>query len=181
MPGLDKTHGLTRGYVQVYSGAGKGKTTAALGLALRAAGAGLRVFFAQFIKGRHYSEIEALERFSDRIVVRQYGRGRFIKGRPSPEDIAAARRGLAEAVEALASGEYDVVILDEANVAAFYELFSVDDLLALVDARPERVELVITGRNAPEKLVERADVVTEMTEVKHYYHQGVKARKGIEE
>lgn len=170
-----------RGYVQVYTGDGKGKTTAAIGLAVRAAGAGLRVFLAQFIKGRRYSEIAALERFDDLITVRQYGRGCFIRGKPSQEDIDAAEKGLAEVRQVLAAGERDIVILDEANCAVDCGLFPVEELLALVDAKPDAVELVITGRKAHEKLMDRADLVTEMREVKHFYHQGVKARKGIEE
>ena len=108
-----------RGCIQVYTGDGKGKTTAALGLALRAAGAGLRVFIAQFIKGMHYSELVALERFSDLITIRQYGRGCFIRGEPSEEDRRAAVEGLARAAEVIRSGGYDIVILDEANVANF--------------------------------------------------------------
>lgn len=171
---------LPRGCIQVYTGNGKGKTTAALGLALRAAGAGLRTFLAQFIKAGSYSEIAALERFSDLITLKQYGRGRFIRGEPSPEEIEAARRGLREAGEALASGNYDLVILDEANPAAKAGLFSPDDLLRLMDAKPESVELVLTGRDAAPEVLDRADLVTEMREVKHYFAKGVQARKGIE-
>lgn len=169
-----------RGYVQVYTGDGKGKTTAALGLALRAAGAGLRVFIAQFAKGTHYAELDALKRFEGQIEVRQYGRGRFIRGEPSEEDVAAARRGLEEAKAVLASGDYAVVILDEANIATHFGLFSVDELLAAIEAKPEAVELVLTGRRADPRIVERADLVTEMREVKHFYADGVTARKGIE-
>ena len=169
-----------RGCVQVYTGDGKGKTTAALGLALRAAGAGLHVFIAQFIKGIHSSELDALQRYSDLITIRQYGRGGFIRKEPEPEDIEAAEKGLAEARAAIESGEYDVVILDEANVAVHFGLFGVEELLALLDVRPEQVELVITGRKAPAELIARADLVTEMREVKHYYAAGVAARRGIE-
>jgi cob(I)alamin adenosyltransferase len=169
------------GYVQVYTGDGKGKTTAALGLALRAAGAGLKVFVAQFLKSGATSEIAALERFGDAIVCRQYGRGQFIRDKPSPEDIAAARNGLDEARKIVAAGDHDVVILDEANVATFFGAFSVQDLLAVIDAKPESVELVITGRRADQRIIARADLVTEMREVKHYYRQGVASRKGIED
>jgi cob(I)alamin adenosyltransferase len=171
---------LKTGYVHVYTGDGKGKTTAALGLALRAAGAGLRILFAQFIKGMRCSELEALERFSDRITVRQYGRGRFLQGAPTAEDIRGARRGLAEIDHALRAGDYDVVILDEANVAVQCGLFTVDALLALIAAKPESAELVFTGRYAAAALLDRADVVTEMREVKHYYQRGIQARVGIE-
>ncbi len=169
-----------RGYVQIYTGDGKGKSTAAIGLALRAAGAGLHVFIAQFVKSGRYSEVEALERFSDLIVCRQYGRGCWLRGKPSGEDVKAAREALVEIREIIQSGDYEVVILDEANIATWFELFSVEELLDLIDVKPERVELVFTGRRADPRLIERADLVTEMREVKHYYQQGVLARKGIE-
>ncbi len=168
------------GYVQVYTGNGKGKTTAASGLALRAAGAGLRVFIAQFVKGRRYSEIEALERFSDRITVKQYGREYFIWKAPKKEDTEAAWAGLEEVQKVLCSGDYNLVILDEANIATHFGLFSAEDLLALIDLKPPEVELVITGRNVDPRVLERADLVTEMREIKHYYTRGVQARKGIE-
>jgi cob(I)alamin adenosyltransferase len=171
---------MMEGYVQVYTGEGKGKTTAALGLALRAAGAGLRVFFAQFIKSAAYSEIKALERYSDRISVRQFGRGCFIRGNPSQADVDLARQALGAINDALRSGDYDVVIADEANVAFGCRLVSEADLIGLIDARPPHVELVLTGRNAPQGVIERADLVTEMKNVKHYYEKGVAARKGIE-
>lgn len=169
-----------RGYVQVYTGDGKGKTTAAIGLAVRAAGAGLRVYLAQFIKQRRYNEIRALEVFGDQIVCRQYGRGCWLRGKPSDEDIRLARQGLDEVQGIIGSGEYQLVILDEANVATWFGLFAVEDLLNLIDVKPERVELVFTGRKADPRLVERADLVTDMREVKHYYRQGVPAREGIE-
>lgn len=168
-----------RGYVQVYTGDGKGKTTAALGLALRAAGAGLRVFIGQFAKGMKYSELNALERFPE-IEVRRYGRGCFIYREPEPADVEAAQAGLAEARAELASGHWDIVILDEANIATHFELISVEDLLAVIEEKPEGVELVITGRRADPRVIEAADLVTEMREVKHYYADGVPCRKGIE-
>jgi cob(I)alamin adenosyltransferase len=168
-----------RGYVQVYTGDGKGKTTAAFGLALRAVGAGLRVFIAQFVKGMEYSELRALERFGE-IEVRRYGRDCFIRREPEAEDIAAAQAGLAEARAELASGRWDVVILDEANIATYFELFPVEDLLAVIAEKPQDVELVITGRRADERVIDAADLVTEMREVKHYYEQGVPCRRGIE-
>ena len=171
---------LERGYVQVYCGNGKGKTTAALGLSLRAAGAGLKVFFAQFIKGLHSSEISALQRHTDTIVFEQYGRGCFIDDQPTAEDIAAARQGLAAARQAMLSGHYQVVILDEANTGVHFGLFSVEDLVKLIDEKPSGVELVITGRHAPDEIIELADLVTEMREIKHYYQHGVQARRGIE-
>ena len=155
------------GYVHVYTGNGKGKTTAAMGLALRAAGAGWDVFIAQFGKPSPSSEVRALERFADRITVRHYAGGRV-------------EQGLVECKEVLASGNYGLVVLDEANVGPTLEMFGVDQLLALIDARDEHVELVVTGRYADPDVIERADLVTEMREVKHYYQQGVLARVGIE-
>jgi len=170
-----------KGYVQIYTGNGKGKTTAAFGLALRAAGAGLPVFIAQFAKGGDYSEIRAFGRFEDLIKLKQYGREGFIHGEPTEEDIRAAQEALSEIREILHSGKYKVVILDEANIATFFELISVSDLAALIDDRPEDVELVITGRNADPVIIDKADLVTEMREVKHYYTEGVPARPGIEQ
>jgi cob(I)alamin adenosyltransferase len=169
-----------RGFVQVYTGDGKGKTTAALGLALRAAGAGLKVFIGQFIKMGDYSEIKALERFPDLIRVEQFGLGRFVGGKPSPEDIAAARSGLERVREAIASGEYQMVILEEANVAVKYGLFPVQELLRLIIDKPVDMEMVITGRGASSRIIEAADLVTEMKVVKHYFEKGVRARIGIE-
>jgi len=169
-----------QGYVQVYTGDGKGKTTAALGLALRSAGAGLKVFIGQFIKNAPYSEIKALERFSDLITVEQYGRGCFIRGNPEQADIDLARQALVSIGQALTSGRYDVVIADEANVAYGCKLVSEADLVSLVAARPPQVELVLTGRNAPAAVIDMADLVTEMKPVKHYYEKGIMARKGIE-
>lgn len=169
-----------KGYVQVYTGEGKGKTTAAFGLALRAAGAGMRVFIAQFVKGLEYSELNALKRFDDLIELKQYGRGCFIFEKPEKDDIAAAQKGLEELKHVISSGEYHVVILDEVNIATHYNLLSVEDLLELIRIKPEHVEIVITGRYADEKIIDRADLVTEMKEIKHYYSKGVEARKGIE-
>jgi cob(I)alamin adenosyltransferase len=169
-----------KGYVQVYTGDGKGKTTAAIGLALRAAGAGLNVFIAQFVKSGRYSEIEALDRFPDRIVCRQYGRGCWLRGKPSKEDARLAREGLLETRQIIQSGKYQVVILDEANIATWFKLFEVEDLIELIDLKPVRVELIFTGRRADPRLIERADLVTEMVEVKHYYMEKVPARHGIE-
>lgn len=169
-----------KGYVQVYTGNGKGKTTAAFGLALRAAGAGLKVFIAQFVKGHQYSEMKALKRFDDLITIKQYGTGCFIFGEPGPDDIAAARAGLEDIMRILVSGDYTVIILDEANIATHYKLLAVDDLLELIRIKPDHVELILTGRYADEKIMAAANLVTEMKEIKHYYTQGVEARDGIE-
>ena len=169
-----------KGYVQVYTGDGKGKTTASLGLSLRAAGAGLRVYIAQFIKSGAYSEIKALKRFDDLITVEQFGLGRFIKGRPSDADIQAGAAGIAKIKQVFAEKRHDVVIVEEGNTAAACGVFAVETLLDLIKIRPESVELVITGRGADPEVIARADLVTEMQAVKHYYEQGVVARVGIE-
>ncbi len=169
-----------KGYVQVYTGDGKGKTTAAIGLALRAFGAGLRVWVAQFVKGMSYSELDVLRSLGDALVVKQYGCDCFIRKEPSDEDRAMARAGYDEVLAVIRSGEWNMVILDEANIATWFGLFSVEKLLHLIDTRPEHVELVITGRKADQRVIDRADLVTEMREVKHYYQQGVQARQGIE-
>jgi len=171
---------MRKGYIQVYTGAGKGKTTAALGLAIRAAGAGHRVYFAQFVKKRICSEHKALGRFSDLITVRQFGTG-FLKCHERTEgELAAARKGLDEIDQAISSAAYDVVILDEINVAVHAGLVDVDRLLRILDAKPPLVELVLTGRYADQRVVDKADLVTEMKEIKHYMQKGVKARTGIE-
>jgi len=171
---------LPKGYIQVYTGDGKGKTTAALGLALRASGHGMRTYIGQFMKGQHYGELGALRDHSY-ITIEQYGDARCIRREEvTPEHIAQARRGLKQAQEAMLSGEYDIVVLDEVNVAVWFGLLTVDEVLAFIDQKPPYVELILTGRRAPQELIDRADLVTEMREVKHYYQQGVTARKGIE-
>jgi cob(I)alamin adenosyltransferase len=168
------------GYVQVYTGDGKGKTTAAIGLAIRAVGAGLKVFMGQFVKGMYYNELNALQRFYPDIVVKQYGRGCFIDKKPTDEDICAARKGFEQIEEVIKSGDYDIVILDEANIAVHYGLIPALDFVRLIEERPEGVELVFTGRRACTEIVERADLVSEIKEIKHYYKRGVGAREGIE-
>jgi len=171
---------LTRGYVQVYTGDGKGKTTAALGLALRASGHEMRTYIGQFMKGQRYGELDAL-RDHPHITIEQYGDVRCIRREEvTPEHVAQARRGLARAREAMLSGEYDIIVLDEVNVTVWFRLLDVEQVLAFLDEKPERVEVILTGRRAPQELIERADLVTEMREVKHYYEQGVLARDGIE-
>ncbi|HNS17829.1 MAG TPA: cob(I)yrinic acid a,c-diamide adenosyltransferase [Bacteroidales bacterium] len=170
----------TRGYIQVYTGNGKGKTTAALGLAIRAAGAGKKVFMAQFVKGRPYSEQELIEQHLPQITIRQYGLGCFIINNPTPDDIRAAREGLTEVEKKIASGDYDLIILDEATIALYYNLFSVNELIRVIQSGSVETEIVLTGRYAPAELIQIADLVTEMKEVKHYFSRGVEARKGIE-
>ena len=171
---------MEKGYVQIYTGNGKGKTTAALGLAMRAAGAGLRIFIAQFMKQGIFSELKALARFDDLITIEQFGTGKFVMDPPGDADLAAAGKGLEAARTALSSGRYDMVIMEEAAVAAAMGLVSTDEMLDIIRTRPEKTELVITGRNASDALIAAADLVTEMREIKHYYQAGVEARQGIE-
>jgi len=168
-----------KGYVQVYTGNGKGKTTASIGLAVRAAGAGLNVYIVQFLKKGNYSEIKALEKFKN-ITIEQYGLGKFVKGKPSDEDVAAGAAGYLKLCDILRENKYDVVIAEEANVAVMCNLISEKKLLELIDMKPENIELLITGRGATDAVIEKADLVTEMKEIKHYYKQGVTARVGIE-
>jgi cob(I)alamin adenosyltransferase len=168
------------GYVHVYTGDGKGKTTAALGLAMRAVGAGWNVFMAQFVKGMKYSELAAMDLLSPQLQVRQYGRSCFLEREPQGTDFERAEHGLGECRRAAASGDYQMVILDEANVAVAFGLLRVDDLIQCIDDKPPGMELVFTGRWAHPQLLERADLVTEMKEVKHYYQRGILARVGVE-
>ncbi|RLI10943.1 cob(I)yrinic acid a,c-diamide adenosyltransferase [Candidatus Bathyarchaeota archaeon] len=174
-------HKLDPGLVQIYTGDGKGKTTAALGLALRAIGRGLKVFIVQFLKGGFdYGELHVLDRLPN-IEVRAFGRGRFITASgPSKEDLEEARKAMELAREVVMSGEYDVVILDEINVAIHFGLVSLEEVLELIRNKPRHVELVLTGRKAPKELIEVADLVTEMREVKHPYRRGLPPRPGIE-
>lgn len=169
-----------KGYIQVYTGDGKGKTTAAVGLAIRAAGAGLRVFIAQFVKGMHYGELDALERLRDRVTIRQFGRDCFIRNEPTAEDVRLAREGWAEVQRVMRQEPPDLLILDEIGIALHYRLVSLEEVRELIRQRPAGMELVLTGRKVPQELCELADLVTEMREIKHYYREGVPARKGIE-
>jgi cob(I)alamin adenosyltransferase len=171
---------LTEGYVQVYTGDGKGKTTAALGLIVRALGQGLRPSVLQFMKSDpSWGEIVTLKKLG--VPVEQCGLDHWVlKGEASAEDLAAAAAGLAKARALVESGDYDLVVLDELVTAVFFELVPLDEVLAMMAAKPAAVELVVTGRRAPEELVAAADLVTEMRPLKHYYDAGVEARPGIE-
>ncbi|MDX9715467.1 MAG: cob(I)yrinic acid a,c-diamide adenosyltransferase [Dissulfurispiraceae bacterium] len=170
---------MRKGYLQVYTGEGKGKTTAALGLALRASGAGLKVFIGQFIKRRICSEHDALKKLDSNIEYRQFGTG-FINGKVSQTAKGAAAEGLKLSRQVLTSGKYDLVILDEINVAVHCGLIDINDVLEMIDSRPTKTELLLTGRYAHKKVIERADLVTEMKVIKHYMDNKVRARKGIE-
>lgn len=171
---------LRKGYIQIYTGQGKGKTTAALGLLLRASGAGLRVYLGQFMKKGQYSEIKAIAARFPEVTVKQFGHGRFVRGQPSAEALLAAARGLGRLCQALVSGDYDVVVGDELMTVVSTGMLAPEDVIAVMERKPEHVELVLTGRGAPRELVNRADLVTEMRLVKHYMDAGVMARPGIE-
>ncbi len=173
---------LEEGLVQVYTGDGKGKTTCALGLALRAVGRGMQVCMIQFMKGGGpYGEQLAAEKLAPYLTILQTGRdGWTRKGKPTREDTRTARETMTLASEALYGNRYDLVILDEINNAVYHGLVPVEDVLALMQRKPRTVELVLTGRNAHERIIEAADLVTEMREIKHYYKKGIPARLGIE-
>jgi len=177
-----KSPGLEKGFIQVYTGDGKGKTTAALGLALRAIGHGLKVFIIHFMKGNiEYGELRAAKCLEPNLTIRQMGRETFVsRDNPDEEDIKLAQQALELARDAVANGEYDVVVLDEVNCALDFSLIPLDQVLKILQNKPERVELVLTGRGAPPEIIQAADLVTEMKEIKHYYRKGIKSRKGIE-
>ena len=178
---------MNKGLVQVYTGSGKGKTTAALGLALRAVGQGLRVCIVQFMKPTDFETGEkiAAQRLEPALQIKQFGNSSvWGKGRPK-EGITsdmkqAARNALDFAINNADQGHYDIMVLDEINVALNQDLLKLDDVLAFVKGKPENIELILTGREAPQQLIEAADLVTEMREIKHPYQSGIKARKGIE-
>ena len=168
------------GYVHVYTGDGKGKTTAAIGLAVRAAGHDLWTYIGQFMKGQEYGELAALAQLPQ-ITVDQYGdKGCIRKEEVTPKHIADAKLGLERAKVALISCRHDIIVLDEVNVALWFGLLEEAAVLELLEERPQGVEMVLTGRRAPQSILDRADLVTEMKEAKHYYADGIMARKGIE-
>jgi cob(I)alamin adenosyltransferase len=168
------------GLVHVITGDGKGKTTAAFGLALRAVGRGLSVCIVQFMKGFEYGEVLAAQRIEN-LEIKQFGRAEFVnKEKPEQIDIDYAKDALQYGKEVINSGKYDVVILDEINVALDFKLVAIDDVVTLVKEKPKILELVLTGRNAPEPLIELGDYVSEIKDIKHPYQKGVKGRKGIE-
>ncbi len=170
-----------KGLVQVYTGNGKGKTTAAFGQALRAIGQGFRVCIIQFMKGRKYGEFLAGEKYLPNLTVHLSGLDSFVmREKPAPLDIELARQGLALARRAIISGDYDMVILDELNVAADFKLIPVDDVIDLIKSKPAAVDLIITGRYAPPEVIALADTVSEIREVRHHYNAGIKERAGIE-
>ena len=171
-----------KGYIQVYTGNGKGKTTAALGLAVRAAGHGLRTVILQFMKGWiDYGELEGVKMLAPYAEIHQAGRDTFVNRKnPDPEDVRMAREGWEKAKRILSEGKADIVVLDEINCAMDFGLIPVEQVVEVLLQRPAGMEIVLTGRGAPAKIVEIADLVTEMREVKHYYAKGVDARVGVE-
>ena len=172
-----------KGLIIIFTGAGKGKTTAALGTAFRALGNGMRVLMLQFLKGSwHYGELDAAQKFAGQFELRQMGRG-FVKvggAETDPEDVRLVEECWAQAQAAIASGDWDMVILDEINYAINYKMLDAEKVAEFLRGKPEMVHVVLTGRNADSRLVELADTVTEMRQVKHAYEKGVMAQRGIE-
>ncbi len=175
-------HRLAKGLVQVYTGDGKGKTTAALGLVFRALGHGFRVHVMQFMKGQTvYGELESAKRFRDCLTIEQVGRSQFVKqGEQTQTDRDMAREAFARARALVSSGDYDLVVLDELNCAVDFDLVELEAVKEMIRNKPLHTELVITGRNVHPQIIELADLVTEMREIKHYYADGQPARTGIE-
>lgn len=173
---------LEQGLVQLYTGNSKGKTTAALGLAIRAVGHGFRVYIIQFMKGRgDYGELTGLKRLEPECCIESFGGANWVhKGSLSEQDISEARRAFQRAEEVVLSGKWDIVILDEIVNAIWFELLTDDEVIQLLAKKPRHVELVLTGRNASENLKAKSDLVTEMLQIKHPYEQGISARQGIE-
>jgi len=173
---------LKKGFVQIYTGNGKGKSTAAIGQAVRAAGFGLKTYIVQFMKEFPYNELISLKHLSEWITIEQFGGDEFVykKELPGEEELAKARKGLQSAKEKMLNGKYDLIILDEAIVAIYFKLIETRELVEFIKAKPNDVELILTGRYCPAELIDLADLVTEMKEVKHYYQKGIKSRKGIE-
>jgi len=177
-----KNSPLGKGFVQVYTGNCKGKTTAALGLAFRAMGRGLKTYIGQFMKGQVYGELEAARMVAPHITIEQYGRDGWVHVQkpPDPRDVDQAKAGLEKANQAMFSGQYDIIVFDEIITAQWFGLITIEEILDLIKTKPDGVEVILTGRYAPPEIVAAADLVTEMVEVKHYFDQGVQARCGIE-
>jgi cob(I)alamin adenosyltransferase len=171
---------IGRGTVQLYTGNGKGKTTAAIGQAVRAVGHGMRVVIIQFMKGRLYGELAVADRLEE-LTIEQYGRDEFVNpDNPAAEDVELARKGWERAREIITDRSIDMLILDEINVAVSFGLIPLESVREFVLNKPAGLELVLTGRYAPDELIELADTVTEMREIRHHYNRGIEAREGIE-
>jgi len=170
---------IRKGYIQIYSGSGKGKTTAALGLSLRTLLSGGTVFFAQFFKGIKTAE-QDLTYWCDRFTIEQYGTGEFISGLPGPEEIRLAKQGIFHCKEVLKSGFFDLVVMDEVLLCIFYQIITPEEMISILRSRRSNVEVVLTGIKAPSELLKISDLATDMKKVKHYFDCGVSARRGIE-
>ncbi|MCL0091265.1 cob(I)yrinic acid a,c-diamide adenosyltransferase [Dehalococcoidales bacterium] len=180
MNNLSPSEPFSQGLVQIFTGDGKGKTSAALGVVIRALGHGLRVYIAYFMKGGDYGERRILSKLPN-VTMASFGQKGFIDpARIKPEEIEQAKQALAAAREAMLSGNYDLVVLDEVNLAVAWKLVELEGVIRLIDDKPPNVELILTGRKADTQLVKLADLVTEMLKIKHPYDEGIKARKGID-
>ncbi len=174
---------VQKGLIHIYTGNGKGKTTAALGLCFRAAGWGIRSAFIQFMKGQDTGELHAAEQFKDTMIFEQYGSSRFIKDKNSSEyreHLLSAEKGLVRAGELLKNNRFSIVVLDEILNLPSFGLIPESKIIELMEMKPETVELILTGRGATSEIIHHADLVTEMKEIKHYFSSGIIAREGIE-
>lgn len=173
---------LSKGFIQIYTGNGKGKTTAALGQALRAAGAGLKTYIAQFMKEYPYSELNSLKLLDKFITIEQFGGDEFVykKQLPNEYEINKAVEGLNTAKNKMMSNDYDIIILDEVLVSIYFKLLTVEQIINFINNKPANIELILTGRYCPDILIDKADLITEMKEIKHYYMNGITSRRGIE-
>lgn len=173
---------LEKGFIQIYTGNGKGKTTAAIGQAVRAAGFGLRTYIAQFMKEFPYSELKSLNHLGEWIKVEQFAGDDFVykKELPPHDEIVKAEKGLISSRLNMHSGNYNLIILDEALVSIYFKLLTTQQILDFIESKPAEIELIITGRYCPQEIIDKADLVTEMREIKHYYLNGVLSRRGIE-
>lgn len=177
---LEQTDAIGEGYVHIYTGNGKGKTTAVLGLAFRAMGHGLKTYIGQFMKKYQYGELAAAGKAAPYITIEQYGTDQHVKRSPGNDDIESACNGMMKATEAMLSLKYEIVALDEILTANFFGIVPTDEILSIISSKPPGVELILTGRYAPREIIDMADLVTEMVEVTHYYQKGILARAGIE-
>jgi cob(I)alamin adenosyltransferase len=168
-----------QGFIQIYTGNGKGKTTAAIGLSIRAAGAGFKIFFCQFLKGQKTSETAILKQLSENITIIRSGSKSFVL-KAKESDHICAQKCFKKASQAIYGGNYDIVIMDEIFHATMLDLISKNELIELLKNKPKNVEIILTGRNAPQEIIKIADLVTEMKDIKHYHSRKINARKGIE-
>jgi len=173
---------LSKGYIHIYTGNGKGKTTAAVGQCIRAIGAGLNVLFVQFMKDYPYSELKVLEKMVPQLTIHRYGNDTFVLEKRKPDQLILEEvdSGLDETLKLMKKGKFDLVVLDEICVSIYFGLLDVGKVGEFLEQKPEKTELILTGRYCPESLLQKADLVTEMREIKHYFNAGIRARKGIE-